>query len=205
MTSTGEFQSISSLSVQDQILFTRFASGTTAIVSHHIVHEAFESQVDARPGSIAAQHDGSTITYAELEAQANRLANYLIDSGIKPKERVCLVVQRSFAMLVGIFAILKCGCQYVPMDGGVVSEEALQHTLRDTEAAFVLALPKFESKVKRCAANGVRIVSLGTNQELSASSHRPSVPVSAGDGAYAIYTSGKTVCLHAAPSETDSA
>jgi non-ribosomal peptide synthetase component F len=95
MASTGEFQSISSLSVQDQISFTRFASGTTAIVSHHIVHEAFECQVDARPTSIAATHDGITITYAELETQANRLANYLVQCGLKPKERVCLVVQRS--------------------------------------------------------------------------------------------------------------
>ncbi|OAG08443.1 acetyl-CoA synthetase-like protein [Paraphaeosphaeria sporulosa] len=192
MASSGEFQSISSLSAKDQILFTRFASGTTVIAPHDIVHEAFECQVDAHPASIAAKHDGSTITYADLDVQANRLANYLIERGLKPKQRVCLVVQRSFEMLVGIFAILKSGCQYVPMDGGVVSEEALQHTLRDTQASFVLALPKFESKVERCAPQGVRIVCLGTKQEVSAPSHRPVVPVSAGDGAYAIYTSGST-------------
>ncbi|KAL5426978.1 hypothetical protein PMIN07_009995 [Paraphaeosphaeria minitans] len=192
MASPREFQSISSLSVKDQILFTSFASGATAIVSHVIVHKAFECQVDAHPTSIAAKHDRSTITYADLDVQANRLANYLIECGLKPKQRVCLVVQRSFEMLVGIFAILKSGCQYVPMDGGVVSEAALQHTLLDTDASFVLALPKFESKVERCASQGVRIVCLGTNQEVSASPHRPVVPVSTGDGAYAIYTSGST-------------
>jgi hypothetical protein len=84
-----------------------------------------------------------------------------------------------------------------------VSEEALQHTLQDTGAAFVLALPKYESKVKRCASHRVRVVCLGTNQEVSASSIRPAVRVSAGDGAYAIYTSGEIVCLRTACFETD--
>lgn len=194
MASFSEFQFISSLSTKDQTLFTRFASGTTAIVPHYVVHRAFESQVDANPASIAAEHDGRTITYADLDMQANRLANRLIECGLKPQQRVCLVVQRSFEMLVGIFAILKSGCQYVPMDGGVVSEEALQHTLQDTNASFVLALPKFEGKVKRCARQGVRIVCLGTNQEASAASYRPAVSISSTDGAYAIYTSGEFVC-----------
>ncbi|KAF2445308.1 acetyl-CoA synthetase-like protein [Karstenula rhodostoma CBS 690.94] len=192
MASSGEFQSISTLSTKDQILFMRFASGTTTSTPHNVVHEAFEYQVDANPALIAAKHDGSAITYADLDIRANRLANYLIKCGLKPQQRVCLVVQRSFDMLVGILAILKSGCQYVPLDGGVVSEEALQHTLRDTNASFVLALPKFASKVIQCAPQEVHIVCLGTNREVSAPSHRPTVPVSAADGAYAIYTSGST-------------
>ncbi|KAJ4350104.1 uncharacterized protein N0V89_008725 [Didymosphaeria variabile] len=192
MGSSSEFQGISTLSTKDQILFTRFASGPTAIVPHNVVHKAFEHQVDEHPSLIAARHNGTNITYADLDVEANRLANYLIGCGLKPRQRVCLVVQRSFEMLVGIFAILKCGCQYVPMDGGVVSEEALQHTLRDTSASFVLALPKFEDKVNRCVPQEARIVCLGTNEEVSAARHRPAVSISAADGAYAIYTSGST-------------
>jgi non-ribosomal peptide synthetase component F len=191
MASSSDFQCISNLSTKDQTLFSRFASGTAAVVPHNVVHEAFERQVDENPLSIAAKYDGSTITYADLDARANRLTNYLRECGLKPKQRVCLVVQRSFEMLVGILAILKSGCQYVPMDGGVVSEEALQHTLRDTGASFVLALSKFESKVKRCAPQELHVVCLGTNLEVAAASHRPAVPVSATDGAYAIYTSGE--------------
>jgi non-ribosomal peptide synthetase component F len=202
MASSSDFQCISNLSTEDQILFTRFASGTNTVVTHKVVHEAFERQVDENPLSIAAKHDGSTITYADLDVQANRLANYLRECGLKPKQRVCLVVQRSLPMLVGILAILKSGCQYVPLDGGVVSEEALKHTLRDTGAFLVLTLSKFESKVKRCATPELHVVCLGINQEAAAVSHRPAVPVSAADGAYAIYTSGTIKRTHVR-TETD--
>ena len=194
MASFDGFQCISALSTKDQKLFTRFASGAPAVVPHVIVHEAFECQVDERPTLIAAQYDGKTITYGDLDVQANRLANYLIESGLRPKQRVCLVVKRSFEMLAGALAILKAGCQYVPLDGGVVSQEALHHTLRDTDADFVLALPEFKSKIERCARQDVHIVCLGTNQDVAAASHRPAVPISATDGAYAIYTSGEIKC-----------
>lgn len=190
MGSSGQFQCIGTLSSQDQSLFTRFAAGPAAVVPHTIVHEAFEHQVDANPSTVAAKYDGKTITYASLDEASNRLANYLIESGLKPQGRVCLVVQRSIEMLIGILAILKSGCQYVPLDGGVVSNEALQHTLSDTGASFVLALPKFQEKVKLSAKQGVRIINLGVAQGESSACSRPSVPVSPSDGAYAIYTSG---------------
>ncbi|KAF1977974.1 acetyl-CoA synthetase-like protein [Bimuria novae-zelandiae CBS 107.79] len=186
------FQNISNLSSKDQVLFTRFGCGPTAMVPHYTVHEAFEHIVDTYPSAAAAKHSGRIITYADLDVEANRLANYLIGLGLKPKQRVCLVVQRSLEMLVGIFAVLKSGCQYVPMDGGVVSDEALQHTLSDTDAFFTLCLPKFEEKVKRLARPDVRIICLGTGAERFLSSDRPTVSVNADDGAYAIYTSGST-------------
>lgn len=187
------FNCLSGLSPEDQTLVSRFGHGLPIPVPYSTVHEAFESVADRNPKAIAATFGGNTITYSELDAAANQLANHLIESGLRPKQRVCLVVQRSFEMLVGIFAILKAGCQYVPIDGGVASEQALQHILQDTKAAFVLCLPKFEDKVKKYAEKDTTIVQLGKDNEAFCSNERPNISVSAKDGVYAIYTSG--ICV----------
>ena len=192
MSSSFNIHPISNLSSEEQALFNQFGCGPSVPVPFSTVHEAFEHAVDTYPLSVAAKYAGSSITYAELDQKANRLANHLIGLGLEPKQRVCLVVQRSLDMLVGIFAILKAGCQYVPMDGGVVSEDALKHTMADTEATFVLCLPKFEGKVKKLARPNVRVFCLGTGAEDVCMPYRPSVSVSGTDGAYAIYTSGST-------------
>jgi len=156
-----------------------------------LVHEAFEKIVDAHPTVTAATFSGRCISYQQLDEAANRLANRLIHAGLTPKQRVCLVVQRSFEMLVGIFAILKAGCQYVPVDGGVASEVALTHILTDSGARFVLCLPKFWERTAKIAREDSVIVALDNDVGASFPSTRPSVQVSRYDGAYAIYTSGK--------------
>jgi non-ribosomal peptide synthetase component F len=184
------FSGIDCLSAEDQILFSRFGRGALVDVPHATVHEAFESIVDLHPRAIAAKYGDKTITYRELDATANRLANHLIESGLRPKQRVCLLVQRSFEMLVGIFAILKAGCQYVPIDGGVSSERALEHILKDAGAAFVLCLPKFEETARRHVDEKKTIICLGTDAEAFCSNERPRIQVSPNDGVYAIYTSG---------------
>jgi non-ribosomal peptide synthetase component F len=154
------------------------------------VHTAFESIVDSHPAAIAARIAEKTITYQQLETAANRLAHHLIDSGLKQRQRVCLVVQRSFEMLIGIFAILKAGCQYVPIDGGVASEQALHHIFTDTNARFILCLPRFWDKVRRFARRDAVIFALGMEVGSFYSPKRVELEVASQDGAYAIYTSG---------------
>ncbi|KAF2645841.1 nonribosomal peptide synthetase 12 [Massarina eburnea CBS 473.64] len=186
------FHSLEGLPQEHQTLVSRFGLGPRVSVPHPTVHQAFEHAADTHPSAVAAYHGDKSITYAELDTSANRLANHLIDIGLQPKQRVCLVVQRSIEMLVGIFAILKAGCQYVPVDGGVASDQALEHILRDTESRFVLCLPKFEGRITRFAEKEVVVMPLGVDRELFSSKDRPKVAVSSTDGIYAIYTSGST-------------
>ncbi|PVH94972.1 acetyl-CoA synthetase-like protein [Periconia macrospinosa] len=192
MDSSTIFQGLDALPTDQQALVSRFGRGPNVLVPHSTVHQAFEHAADAHPSATAATHGEKSITYGELDTAANRLANHLIDSGLQPRQRVCLVVQRSFEMLVGIFAILKAGCQYVPVDGGVASDEAIRHIMTDTACRFVLCLPKFEEKVQRLAGSGVVTVPLGIDVDAFASKSRPQVEVTSADGIYAIYTSGST-------------
>lgn len=186
------FEGMSSLSLADQELLGRFGRGPTVPVPQSLVHKAFESIVDSHPEAIAAKVGDKTITYLQLDIAANRLAHHLIESGLKPRQRVCLVVQRSFEYLIGILAVLKAGCQYVPTDGGVTSDESLQHIFNDTGARFILCLPKFWDKVRRFAKKDAIILALAMDIGAFYSTERPNLDVSSGDGAYAIYTSGST-------------
>jgi non-ribosomal peptide synthetase component F len=184
---------MSALSSADLDHLYQFGCGPKLPVSHSTVHEAFESIVDAHPTVVAAVHGDKTLTYHQLDLAANRLAHHLINSGLRPRQRVCLVVQRSLEMLIGILAILKAGCQYVPIDGGVASEEALKHMLDDTEARFILCLPIYWDKVSQYKRRDAVILELGMGTGAFYSPQRPNIRVSAEDGVYAMYTSG-TLC-----------
>jgi len=190
MSSSFVFEGLSGLPLDDQLKISRFGRGPSQGVSFFTVHEAFENIVDALPSAIAARHGKRAITYSELDACANGLARRLIGLGLRPKRRVCLVVQRSFEMLVGILAVLKAGCQYVPIDGGVVSDMSLVHIFEDTEAEFVLCLPTFEDRVRKHTHKGTMVVPLDAKLETSWTLERPCIQTSYRDGAYAIYTSG---------------
>lgn len=185
------FSNMGGLSPEDQAFVGKSGRGPRILVPYNTVHEAFESIVDAYPTVVAAIHGDRKITYHQLDLAANRLAHHLINSGLRPRQRVCLVVQRSLEMLIGLLAILKTGCQYVPIDGGVASDQALQHIFEDTEARFILCLPKYWDKVRQFARREAIVLELGMDTGAFYSPLRPCVKVSGSDGVYAMYTSGQ--------------
>ena len=74
----------------------------------------FEAQVERSPEATALVFEESTLTYAQLNAQANRLAHFLIGEGIGPENLVALALPRSIEMIVGLLGILKAGAAYCP-------------------------------------------------------------------------------------------
>jgi non-ribosomal peptide synthetase component F len=100
-------------------------------------------------------------------------------------------------MVVFIFAVLKAGGQYIPLDGGIIPEETLQYDIADSGARVVICIPKFEAKVRNCipcAEKPVDILALDSRSQLWATGNTstPSVEVTPEDGVYVIYTSGTT-------------
>jgi non-ribosomal peptide synthetase component F len=194
MQAQNNLHGFSNLPSEDQTLLARVSHGPVVSVPHPSIHEAFERIAELYPTITAAKFGEKVITYQQLNEAANRLAHHLISSGLEPRQRVCLVVQRSIDMLIGIFAILKAGCQYVPIDGGVTSEQALKHIFTDINARFIVCLPKFWDKIRRFARRDARIFALGGNISDSYPSTKPSVRITSQDGAYVIYTSGMLSC-----------
>jgi len=186
-----QFQGLETLSPADQQRFNKFSRGTYRQTPFTLIHKAFEDCVDRYPDDVAVEHDGHTLTYQELDRAANVLANTLIRDGLRPGHKVCLVVQRSVHMVIAILAVLKCGCQYVPLDGGVVPETLLSHIVANTRAPFILCLQRYIPKVQACQ-QGATVVVLDTplSDITSTGWDRPNVRSVPSDGAYVIFTSG---------------
>lgn len=183
-----------SASGNDQSKNMRFGLGDTIAVPHKIVHEAFSKTAAENPSAVAVEHDKDRITYEELDSASTNLSLKLLSLGLYPRDRVVLLVQRSIPMIVAIFAVLKSGCQYVPMDGGVASDNALAHVFSEVEPPLILCLARYSQRAHRFALSGTQILPLEdswttmTNYDAE-TGHQ--VSVNPEDGAYVIYTSGR--------------
>ncbi|KAL8723373.1 MAG: hypothetical protein Q9181_007297 [Wetmoreana brouardii] len=176
----------------DESKFIRFGQGVTTQTPHKLVHEAFSKTAVENPSAVAVEHDRDQITYGELDLVSTNLSRKLLSLGLCPGNRVVLLVQRSIPMIVAILAVLKSGCQYVPMDGGVASDDALAHVLSEAEPPFVLCLARYSQRAHRFAMPGTQIMSLEdswttlTDFDMEVGQK---VLVDPDDGAYIIYTS----------------
>ncbi|MEU3648454.1 non-ribosomal peptide synthase/polyketide synthase [Lentzea sp. NPDC034063] len=99
--------------------------------------ELFEAQAARTPDSIAVTCEGESLSYAELNVRANRLAHRLIELGAGPERFVALVLPRSAEMIVAILAVLKTGAAYLPVDPGL-PQERIDAMLDDVRPVVVL-------------------------------------------------------------------
>jgi amino acid adenylation domain-containing protein len=89
------------------------------------IHELFEAQAARTPDAPAVFYDDQQLTYGELNRRANRLAHHLRALGVGPDVRVGICVERTPAMVVAVFGVLKAGGAYLPLDPGYPQERLL--------------------------------------------------------------------------------
>ncbi|KAL2755315.1 hypothetical protein ACRALDRAFT_1076991 [Sodiomyces alcalophilus JCM 7366] len=175
-----------------------FIFGPQAQPAFDTVTAAFYHQAEAHPHVVAARdlsaQPSREITYSDLARRSARLAHKLRQLGVVPGDRVPLVVKRGIDMLVGIVAILTCGAQYVPLDGGVVPDTTLRYVLEQAGGNTVLAL---RSTRHRLLDSGVRHVlaideSDDVDEDLYEKHTTPQNLATPDSGCYVIYTSGTT-------------
>jgi amino acid adenylation domain-containing protein len=154
------------------------------------LHELFESQVVRTPAATAIVDGSAHVTYAELNARANRLAHYLRSQGVGPEKLVGICVEHSVEMLVGLLGILKAGGAYVPLDPEHPADR-LGFILADTDAKLVLTQ---ERLLDRLVESGASPLCLDRDrQEIEAfPDHDPEQLATAGNLVYVMYTSGST-------------
>jgi amino acid adenylation domain-containing protein len=80
------------------------------------IHTLIEQQVDRTPDAPALTFEGRSLSYAEMDAWANRIAHLLRERGVRPGQLVGVCLERSFEMIVTLLGILKAGAAYVPLD-----------------------------------------------------------------------------------------
>ncbi len=116
-------------------------------MNKRIIHTVFENQVQLTPASIAVAEGKKQLTYFELNAAANRLANSLRDMGLKKEDIVCAFAPSGFNLIIMFLGILKAGGVYMPMDIAF-SKKQLAYSLKETAPRFYLVDQSWEEEVK---------------------------------------------------------
>ncbi|WP_190110058.1 non-ribosomal peptide synthetase, partial [Streptomyces cinnamoneus] len=151
---------------------------------------AFEAQVARTPDATAVVFEGDSLSYAELNARANRLAHELIERGVRTGDFVAVAAPRSLELVTALYAVLKAGAAYVPADPDYPAER-IGWILEDAEPALLLTTT---SVADRLPETGVPRLLLDAEEGRAAG--RPEsdpvreLPVNA--PAYVIFTSGST-------------
>ncbi|WP_157649658.1 non-ribosomal peptide synthetase, partial [Burkholderia ubonensis] len=154
------------------------------------LHRLFEQQAERTPDAVAAVHDDASLTYAELNLRANRLAHHLIALGVAPDFLVGVAMERSLDMIVALLAILKAGGAYVPVDPDYPAERVrfmidnAQLRWLLTQQHLLAALPDTDARLI--------VVDRDANDFAAAPASNPTPALSGDNLAYMIYTSGST-------------
>ncbi len=154
------------------------------------VHTLFERQVTRAPQAEAVSYSDYSLSYEELNNQANRLSQYLISKGVTLGTGVGVCLERSANLIVSLLAVLKAGGVYIPLDPAYPAER-LTYMLEDAEASFVISERSLTDKLKDYRGY---IICTDVDQDAveSMTADQPETHISTHTPAYVIYTSGST-------------
>ena len=156
---------------------------------HACFHQLFEAQARRTPAATAVEFEGRSLTYAELDARADRWARVLRGAGIGPDVLAGICVAPSLEMLVGLLAILKAGGAYVPLDPAYPSDR-LKFMMDDAAMPVVLTQRRLLATLP---AGPARAFCLDEEPPADAAPDPgPARAASPDHLAYIIYTSGST-------------
>lgn len=152
------------------------------------LNDLFERQVEKTPNNIAVKHLNHELTYFELNNKANKIANRLMESGLKKGEVVGLYFERSIEMIIGIIATLKAGGVYLPINIDNPSDR-VKYLLNDSNAKKILTNINFKDKIDFINERDIIIIDNNMVNEIVSN---PKINISSDGLAYIIYTSGTT-------------
>ncbi|MEV0696793.1 amino acid adenylation domain-containing protein [Saccharopolyspora sp. NPDC050389] len=169
------------------------SSGSRTSIPAVTLPELFEAQVVRTPEAAAVVCGGESVTYAELNARANRLARCLVGRGAGPESVVALALPRSVDMVVAVLAVLKAGAAYLPIDLDYPAER-IEFMLDDAKPVLLLTASAVEVGLSDEALPVVVVddpVVAGLSGADLADGDRVG-PLAVGNAAYVLFTSGST-------------
>jgi amino acid adenylation domain-containing protein len=161
-----------------------------------LLHEAFEAQVARAPDAIALRFRDSVLTYRELNDHADDLARRLAALGAGPNSLVAVCMERSLEMVVALYATLKAGAAYVPIDPEYPADR-IEFMVEDTAAPILVTQPAIAGRFDGAATQVIAldlaaaVQGEGEHSPVEGSGRAPAKPT-LDDLAYVIYTSGST-------------
>ncbi|MFI8418736.1 amino acid adenylation domain-containing protein [Streptomyces sp. NPDC085479] len=154
---------------------------------------AFEARVDRSPDAVALVCEERELTYAELDAAANRLARHLGDLGTRAEDVVAVALPRSPELVVALLAVMKAGAAYLPLDADH-PQDRIAYMLDDAGARTVVTTTGLAADLPRLPDVTHLLLDAPATADALArlDAGRPGVPVALDQAAYVIYTSGST-------------
>ncbi|HEU0088064.1 MAG TPA: amino acid adenylation domain-containing protein [Pseudonocardiaceae bacterium] len=161
--------------------------------------EVFEAQVVRTPGETALMCGETAVSFAELNAQANRLAHFLIGLGVGPERVVALALPRSVDMVVALLAVFKAGGVYLPLDRDLPVDR-LEFVVADAAPTLVVTTAD-SGNVRSAVTEDIRCLLLDQADTAAMLAACPDTdptdvdrvsPLQTTSSAYVIYTSGST-------------
>lgn len=157
-----------------------------------LLHELFESHAFAQPGAECLVVGHERLTFGEVNARANRIAQRLRALGVGPESLVGVFLPRGVDLVCSLLGVLKSGGAYVPLDPNYPAER-LSFILEDARLHAVLTFDALADKFPADASAAPAFVRLDTDAHLLALSPENPPRVASPDNlAYVIYTSGST-------------
>ena len=153
------------------------------------LHEKFEKQVLQFPNNTALYLKGSVLTYQEFNSHCNRLANYLIEQNIKIEDKIGICLDRSFEMMIAIYATLKAGATFVPLDSRSPMDR-LSMVINDAQLKYIFTVEAKSSNLPN-EANCIFLDNI-LDSPLSQNEANPNSGVKPNNLAYIMFTSGST-------------
>ncbi len=153
------------------------------------IHTLFEHVAASHPDRTAVTFESTHLTYAQLDARANQLANVAISRGLQPGGLVALFVERSLDMVVAMLACLKAGAAYVPLDP-VYPSSRIDFMLQDCRPTHLFAHARLCERLPTVAPEPICVDDPRTLADDR--THSPQRPVTPDALAYVMYTSGST-------------
>ncbi|MFD9479951.1 amino acid adenylation domain-containing protein [Streptomyces nojiriensis] len=172
---------------EEQHRLIREWNATAVPVPDTTLVELFAQQVARTPGAPATVFRDERLSYAELDARAERLARRLCARGAGPERIVAVALHRSTEMVVSLLAVLKSGAAYLPVDPSLPADR-IAYLLSDAEPVLLLADDEVAAALP--AAADLPRLDPGAVHDGSAGAAGPAPLPS--HPAYVIYTSGST-------------
>jgi amino acid adenylation domain-containing protein len=174
-------------------LLERFNDTAAPFPEDRCLHELIAAQARSTPDAVAVVFGSRSLTYAELDASANRLAHRLAELGAGVGERVAVCVARSERMLVALLAAMKAGAAYLPLDPDT-PDARLAMVIDDATPRVLVGETGTIARIAAAARSRPAAVDLDLDAAALAALPASAPPVAAGprDLAYVMYTSGST-------------
>jgi amino acid adenylation domain-containing protein len=152
--------------------------------------ELFEQQVARTPDAPALTFEDRTLTYRQLNEQANQLGWRLRGLGVGPETLVGICLERSAELVIGLLGILKAGGAYVPIDPAYPKDRQA-HMLADSNAPVLLTQELLLGQIPSCSAT-ILCLDRDWSESARESVGNPPPVALPSHPAYVIYTSGST-------------